>query len=40
MLGTVDGQNAAAVMTSSDQGLPVLEAIAAAITASSSWQIT
>jgi len=40
MLGSVHGQNAAVIMTSSDQGVPVLEAIAAAITASTSWQIT
>jgi CubicO group peptidase (beta-lactamase class C family) len=40
MLGTVDGRNAAAEMTSSDQGVPMLEAMAAAISAGSSWQIT
>jgi CubicO group peptidase (beta-lactamase class C family) len=40
MLGAVDGRNTVAVMTSSEQGVPVLEALAAAITASSSWQIT
>ncbi len=40
MLGTVQAQNAAALMISSDQGLPVAEAMAAAITASTSWQIT
>ncbi|MDR2988043.1 MAG: hypothetical protein LBV34_24715, partial [Nocardiopsaceae bacterium] len=40
MLGALDGRNAVAVMTSSEQGVPVLEAMAAAITASSSWQIT
>jgi CubicO group peptidase (beta-lactamase class C family) len=40
MVGAVRGRNAAAVMTSSDQGVPVMEAMAAAITASSSWQIT
>jgi CubicO group peptidase (beta-lactamase class C family) len=40
MLGAVEGQNAAALMINSDQGLPVAEAMAAAITASTSWQIT
>jgi len=40
MIGTVHGHNAAAVMTNSDQGVPVLEAMVAAITNSSSWQIT
>jgi hypothetical protein len=40
MLGTVQAQNGAALMISSDQGLPVAEAMAAAITASTSWQIT
>jgi CubicO group peptidase (beta-lactamase class C family) len=40
MVGTVHGKNAAAIMTSSDQGVPVMEAMAAAITASSSWPIT
>jgi hypothetical protein len=39
MIGTVDGHSAEAVMTNSDQGVPVLEAMAAAITNSSSWQI-
>jgi len=40
MLGAVDARNAAAVMTNSDQGLSVATAMAAAITASTSWQIT
>jgi hypothetical protein len=40
MLGAVQAQNAAALMISIDQGLPVAEAMAAAITASTSWQIT
>ncbi len=40
MFGAVHSQNAAAFMTSSDQGVPVLEAMAAAITANSSWQVT
>ncbi len=40
MLGAVQARNGAALMISSDQGLPVAEAMAAAITASTSWQIT
>jgi hypothetical protein len=40
MLGSLHSQNAVAVMTSSDQGVPVLKAIATAITASTSWKIT
>jgi CubicO group peptidase (beta-lactamase class C family) len=40
MVGAVEGQNAAALMTSSDQGVPLLQAMAAAIAANSSWQIT
>jgi hypothetical protein len=40
MLGAIQAQNAAALMISSDQGLPVAEAMAAAITVSTSWQIT
>jgi CubicO group peptidase (beta-lactamase class C family) len=40
MVGAVDVRNAAAVMASSDQAAAVLEAMAAAITASTSWQIT
>jgi CubicO group peptidase (beta-lactamase class C family) len=39
MIGSVYGHNAAAVMTNSDQGVPVLEAMVAAIINSSSWQI-
>lgn len=40
MAGAIHGRNAAAVMTSSDRGWPVLEAMAAAITAHSSLPIT
>ncbi len=40
MIGTVHGQNPAAIMTSSDQGVPVLQAMAAAITANSSWHVS
>jgi CubicO group peptidase (beta-lactamase class C family) len=40
MLGAVNTRNAAVLMTNSDQGLSVLGAIAAAITASTSWQLT
>ena len=40
MLGAVDAPNAAAVMTNSDQGLSVATTMAAAIMASTSWQIT
>jgi len=40
MIGSVHGRNVAAIMISSDQGVPVLEAIAAAIKASTSWQFT
>lgn len=40
LLGTVGGRNAAAVMTSSDQGVPVLEAMAAAISINTSWQLS
>ena len=40
MFGAVRSQNAAAIMTSSDQGVPVLEAMSAAIMASSCWQTT
>lgn len=37
--GAAHGRNAAAIMTSSDQGVPVLRAMAAAITASSAWHV-
>ena len=40
MVGAVESGNAAAVMTNSDQGFSVVNALAAAITASTSWQIT
>jgi CubicO group peptidase (beta-lactamase class C family) len=40
MLGAVNTRNAAALMTNSDEGLSVLEPIAAAITAKTSWKIT
>jgi CubicO group peptidase (beta-lactamase class C family) len=40
MLGAVNTRNAAVLMTNSDEGLSVLEPIAAAITASTSWQLT
>ena len=40
MLGAVAARDAAVVMTNSDQGLSVLGTMAAAITASTSWQIT
>ncbi len=40
MLGAVDARNAAVLMTNSDQGLSVANAMAAAIMASTSWQIT
>ena len=40
MLGAVNTRNAAVLMTNSDQGLSVLGAMAAAITARTSWQLT
>jgi len=40
LIGTTHGHNAAAIMTSSDQGIPVLEAMAAAITASTTWHVS
>ena len=40
MLGAVNTRNAAVLMTNSDQGLSVATAMAAAIMASTSWQIT
>jgi CubicO group peptidase (beta-lactamase class C family) len=40
MLGAADARNAAVLMTNSDQGLSVAKAMAAAIKASTSWQIT
>lgn len=39
MVGAVESGNAAAVMTNSDQGFSVVNALAAAIMASTSWQI-
>jgi CubicO group peptidase (beta-lactamase class C family) len=39
MVGAVDTRNAAALMTNSDQGLSLLNALAEAITANTSWQI-
>ena len=40
MLGAVNTRNAAVLMTNSDEGLSVLGAMAAAITARTSWQLT
>ena len=40
MIGAVHGRNAAAIMTNSDQGVPVVEAMAAAITANSPWHVS
>jgi len=40
MVGAVNSRSAAACMTSSDSGVPVLESIAAAISANSTWQVS
>ncbi len=40
MFGAVNTRNAGVLMTNSDQGLSVLEPMAAAITATTSWKLT
>jgi hypothetical protein len=40
MLGAVNTRNTAVIMTNSDQGLSLPEPMVAAITASTSWQLS